>query len=132
MTAISIHSALVRQFLAHMQDRDLAAARKLLAPGFSMTFPGPVVMTELEQLVEWAHGRYQRVSKQYERFDECWGDEATVVHCSGTLYGTWLDGAAFEGVRFLDRFEVADGLIRRQDVWNDLAEVRSRAGSHHG
>jgi len=28
----------------------------------------------------------------------------------------------FEGVRFVDRFEVAGGLLTRQDVWNDLAE----------
>jgi hypothetical protein len=35
----------------------------------------------------------------------------------------WLDGTAFSGIRFIDRFEVAGGLIRRQDVWNDLAEV---------
>jgi hypothetical protein len=35
----------------------------------------------------------------------------------------WLDGSAFEGVRFLDRFDVRDGRIQRQDVWNDLALV---------
>ena len=28
----------------------------------------------------------------------------------------------FEGIRFVDRFEVAGGRITRQDVWNDLAE----------
>jgi hypothetical protein len=30
-------------------------------------------------------------------------------------------------VRFIDRFEVVGGLILRQEVWNDLAEVRPRA-----
>jgi hypothetical protein len=40
------------------------------------------------------------------------------------LQGTWLQGAPFEGIRFIDRMEVRDGLITRQDVWNDLAEHR--------
>lgn len=115
----------VREFLALTQSRDLAAAGRLLAPDFVMQFPGAPPMHRLEQLIDWARGRYQRVSKTFERFDECWGDETSVVFCSGTLSGVWLDGSAFEGIRFLDRFEVADGLIRRQEVWNDLAEARA-------
>jgi hypothetical protein len=119
-------SALVRDFLARMQDRELEAARRLLAPDFVMQFPGGAPMTRLDELLEWARARYQRVAKRIERVDESWGDGFTTVYCAGTLHGTWLDGSAFEGVRFIDRFEVAGGLIRRQDVWNDLAEVRPR------
>jgi hypothetical protein len=44
----------------------------------------------------------------------------------GTLHGVWLDGTPFEGIRFIDRFELADGRIQRQDVWNDMAEVHAR------
>ncbi|NML48739.1 nuclear transport factor 2 family protein [Ramlibacter sp. G-1-2-2] len=117
-------SKVVRDFLGRMQDRDLAAARDCLAPGFEMVFPGGAHMTQLEQLVEWARGRYRSVAKDYERFDESWGDGVTVVYCSGTLRGTWPDGQVFQGIRFIDRFEVADGKLRRQDVWNDLAEAR--------
>jgi phenylpyruvate tautomerase PptA (4-oxalocrotonate tautomerase family) len=120
-------SALVRRFLESMQARDLAAAREHLAPGFVMNFPGGPAMTELEELVAWGRRRYRQVAKSYERFDESWGDGVTTVYCCGTLHGTWLDGSTFEGVRFLDRFEVEAGRIRRQDVWNDLAEVRPRA-----
>lgn len=86
-------------------------------------------MHRLEELVAWSKPRYQRVGKTYERFDECWGDEATVVYCSGTLHGVWLDGTPFDGIRFIDRFEVVDGLLRRQDVWNDMGEVRAGAAS---
>lgn len=115
----------VREFLALTQRRDLTAAARFLAPGFVMRFPDSQPMHRLEQLIDWSRGRYQHVSKTFERFDECWGDEASVVFCSGTLSGVWLDGSPFEGVRFIDRFEVAEGLIRRQDVWNDLAEART-------
>jgi phenylpyruvate tautomerase PptA (4-oxalocrotonate tautomerase family) len=116
-------SALVRQFLERMQARELDAARQLLAPEFVMTFPGAAPMRDFAELLDWAKGRYSRIGKRFERFDECWGQDATVVYCSGTLEGVWLDGTAFSGIRFIDRFEVAGGLIRRQDVWNDLAEV---------
>ncbi len=50
-----------------------------------------------------------------------------MVYCTGTLEGQWLDGSAFAGIRFIDRFEVEAGRIVRQDVWNDLAEVRAKA-----
>ena len=50
------------------------------------------------------------------------------VYVSGTLSGEWPDGAAFTGIRFIDRFEVERGLIRCQDVWNDLAETAGAAG----
>jgi ketosteroid isomerase-like protein len=116
-------SAMVRQFLALMQARDLAAASALLAPGFEMHFPGQPAMHALDELVNWTKGRYSSIAKDYERFDESWADGFTVVYCSGTLRGVWLDGSSFEGVRFIDRFEIADGKIRRQDVWNDLAET---------
>lgn len=119
-------SALVRRFLQTMQARDLAKAREFLAADFVMHFPGSAPMTQLEQLLDWAKGRYQSVGKSYERFEECWGDGVTTVFCSGTLHGTWLDGSAFQGIRFIDRFEVQSGQLRRQDVWNDLAEVRPR------
>ena len=118
---------LVRGFLLLMQERRLDEARALLAPGFEMVFPGGQSMHEFSELLAWASPRYRRIGKQFERFDECWRDDCTVVYCSGTLEGEWLDGSAFAGIRFIDRFEVAEGRIRRQDVWNDLAEVRARS-----
>ncbi|UUZ62873.1 nuclear transport factor 2 family protein [Polaromonas sp. P1-6] len=120
-------SALVREFLGLMRARDLPAAAKLLAPGFVMQFPGNARMHQLEELLGWAKGRYSSITKDYERFDESWADGVTVVYCSGTLRGVWLDGSAFSDIRFIDRFEIADGLIRRQDVWNDLAEASPRS-----
>lgn len=117
--------AMVRRFLNAMEARDLDTARGFLAPGFEMRFPGTPAMTTLEELVAWARPRYRFVTKDYDRFDVIAGDPA-VVYCTGTLRGEWPDGAPFSGIRFIDRFEIAGGRFTRQDVWNDLAEMRAQ------
>jgi len=111
----------IQAFLMAMQERGLQKAKLFLAPGFVMTFPGDVRMTTLEELVSWAKGRYQFVKKHFESFDTAWKPDHAVVHCHGTLYGQWLDGSEFAGIRFIDRFEVKDGLLVRQQVFNDMA-----------
>lgn len=119
-------AAIVRAFLAAMEARDLAAAGGVLADGFTMTFPGNMRMTTLAELVAWAKPRYRFVRKSYEAFEAVPGQPA-IVWCFGTLSGEWPDGAAFDGIRFVDRFEVTGGLLSRQDVWNDIAEIRGQA-----
>lgn len=118
-------AATVRAFLAAMEARDLAAAEGFLAPGFRMTFPGGVRMGALAELVAWARPRYRFVRKSYEAFETVPGQPA-IVWCHGALAGEWPDGAAFEGIRFVDRFEVTEGKLSRQDVWNDIAEIKGR------
>jgi hypothetical protein len=113
---------IVRDYLAAMEARDLPRAESFLAPGFAMTFPGGVRMTTLADLVAWSAPRYRFVKKTYARFDAM-GD---LCYCFGTLHGEWPDGTPFDGIRFIDRFELAGGLLVRQDVWNDMGEVRPR------
>ncbi len=113
----------VRAYLAAMEERDLPAARAHLAPGFTMTFPGGATMSTLEDLIAWSGPRYRFVTKSYEGVDAMGG----LVYCFGTLAGEWPDGTAFQGIRFIDRFELSGGLITRQDVWNDMGEAR---GAH--
>ena len=119
-----VASELVQSFLQAIQARDLPLAQSLLHPEFVMRFPGGVKMRTLPELITWAQQRYSTIGKNYEQFEESWQGDATVVFCHGTLHGTWLHGEPFEGIRFIDRMEVRDGLITRQDVWNDLAEHR--------
>ena len=116
--------AIVRTFLAAMEARDLETARSLLAPGFEMVFPGTAPMRSLEDLIAWSKPRYRKVAKTYERFDEAPGDSETVVYCFGHLYGEWPDGSPFDGIRFIDRFTVRDGMLADQRVWNDMGETR--------
>ncbi len=118
---------IVRAYLAAMEGRDLAAAEAMLAPGFTMEFPGPVRFTTLAELIAWAKPRYRFVKKAYDRFDEAPAAEGAVVYCYGTLAGEWPDGAPFAGIRFIDRFTVAQGRLIDQTVWNDLAEFRLKA-----
>lgn len=115
----------VRSFLEAMEARDMPRAERLLDEDFTMSFPGGVEMTRLEELVAWAGERYRFVRKRIDAFDTCGeGDQATVV-CHGELHGEWPDGTPFAGVRFIDRFELRHGRLLRQQVWNDLALARS-------
>jgi hypothetical protein len=89
-----------------------------------MTFPGNAVFSRIPELIEWSKARYSSVGKTYDRFDEtAETDGEAVVYCYGTLFGVWLDGSAFEGIRFIDRFTVRDGKLVDQKVWNDMGEV---------
>ncbi|MFN3143778.1 MAG: tautomerase family protein [Paracoccaceae bacterium] len=119
--------AMVHTYLTTMEARDLAAAEAMLAPGFTMTFPGGVTMTSLAELIAWSKPRYRFVRKTYERYDATQDGATAIVYCFGTLSGEWLDGTAFSGIRFIDRFEIVDGRFTRQDVWNDMAETKANA-----
>ena len=117
---------IIKNYLTAMEARDLARARAMLDEGFTMTFPGTKPMSTLEELIEWSKPRYKFVTKTYEGFDamQSAGD-ASIVYCRGTLQGEFHDDISFEGIRFIDRFEVINGKITKQDVWNDMAEVRA-------
>lgn len=116
---------LVRAYLSAVEARRIDEAETMQADGFVMKFPGTPEMFRLSELVDWAAPRYRFVTKTYEGFDALQSpEEAAIVYCRGTLSGEWPDGTAFDGIRFIDRFEVVDGKITRQDVWNDMGEVR--------
>ena len=119
-------SQLVAQFLECMAARNFEAAQAFLAPSFEMVFPGGETMHQLTELLSWAAPRYQKVGKTKMHFDESWQSNKTVVYCRGMLNGVWLDGTEFKDIRFIDRFEVVKGTLQRQDVWNDLAEMRDK------
>ena len=120
-------AAVVQAYLAAMEARDLDTARAMLGDGFVMNFPDAPGLTTLEQLIEWSKPRYAFVKKTYDKVEAFQQGATAIVYSIGTLYGEWLDGTAFSGIRFIDRFEVTDGKITRQDVWNDMAEVKANA-----
>ena len=113
----------VTRFLRLLEDRRLPEASELLAPDVEITFPGGRRFHDLEKQVASSAGRFRGVQKVFEGIDAMPADGGAVVYVHGTLAGEDLAGVGFSGVRFIDRFEVLDGKIVDQRVWNDLAET---------
>lgn len=109
-------------FLSALEARDLSKASGYLTPEAVMTFPGDNKFSTLPQLVEWSKNRYKFVRKTYKAFDEMNNEGVAIVYCRGVLNGEWLDGSIIKDVRFIDRFEIKNGMITDQQVWNDLSE----------
>ncbi|ATH77691.1 MULTISPECIES: nuclear transport factor 2 family protein [Halomonadaceae] len=121
---LDVHPHDVQQvltFLDAMEARDLPLAQRCLAEHVVMQFPGAPAMHHLDDVVAWARHRYRRVSKTFHAVNHCLTPRQSIVVCHGELAVEWLDGSTSASVRFIDRFELTDGLITRQDVWNDLA-----------
>ena len=115
-----VASEVVMAFLNALAERDLDKAATYLSVNFEMVFPDNVHMRTPQELVEWSRPRYQSIQKTIAHLDESWRGDGAVVYASGHLRGVFHNGDTFEGIRFIDRFEVVDGKIERQDVWNDL------------
>ncbi len=125
-------AATVVSFLRSLENGDLATVKALIAPGFTMQFPGGVEFADFDALFAWARGRYTGVRKKFERIDTTESGDSTIVHVSGTLSGRWLDGDEFFGIRYIDRFDLKAGLIVRQTVWNDMGEAKLKRQAGHG
>jgi 4-oxalocrotonate tautomerase family enzyme len=119
-------SQLVLDYLAAMEAREIDRAEAMLGDDFTMEFPGTGPMTRLADLIAWAKDRYRFVTKTYQAVEAFQNGAAAVVYTRGMLAGEWPDGTPFSGIRFIDRFEVKGGKITKQDVWNDIAEVRGQ------
>ena len=113
---------IVRDFLEASMIPDPVKAAGYLAPEVSITFTGGRVFAKASDIAAFNAKRYKWVKKNQERTDVAQAQGLTVVYNSGTLYGEWPDGQAFEGNRYIDRFEVKNGKIVKMEVWNDSAE----------
>jgi ketosteroid isomerase-like protein len=107
------------EFFARMEDERRETVGELFADDAVITLPdarfeGPDAASEF--LAHLAP-RYEWAAKEFDR----WLETETAVVSIGTLYGVDNDGEAFEGVRYVDVYEVEDGRIQRVDIWNDLA-----------
>lgn len=114
---------IVRTYLRLVEARDLDAASEFLADDVSIVFPGGRTFESLTDQVASSAGRFRSVKKTLDQLDVISDGAETTVYVYGTLAGQALDGSSFDGVRFIDRFALNDGLIVSQMVWNDLAEV---------
>ena len=113
-----------QRFLSAVEQRDAAACKSMMAPEIEMVFPGGVHHHSIEALFASSAKRYRAVGKTITRIEAYDDGGLSIVFLAGTLHGIWLNGQAFDGVRFIDRLEIRDGLITRQEVWNDSAIYR--------
>lgn len=68
--------------------------------------------------LEYLEPRYKSAEKEFGR----WIESGSSVVSTGTLHGVDNDGNSFNGVRYVDVYEVREGKIVRLDIWNDLLE----------
>ncbi|MEQ1868094.1 MAG: nuclear transport factor 2 family protein [Micropepsaceae bacterium] len=113
---------IVERFLEASMVPDPVTAATFISPELSITFTGGRKYTHPRETAAFNAKRYKWVKKRFERTDVVPGTGETVVYNTGTLYGEWPDGTAFEGNRYVDRFVVRGGKIVKMDVWNDSAE----------
>ena len=95
-------------------------AEPFVADNVRFVFPG----AEFASLAAMRDGlvrRYTGMEKHIDTTDVASASDSTVIIVSGTLSGTNLHGVPFQGVRFLDRLVIRDGLLVEQHVFNDLA-----------
>lgn len=117
-------ATLVRNYLTAMERREFDKAQDYLSEDFAMTFPGSGELTSLRQLVDWSRSRYRFVEKTLASVTVAYEMDTVQVFVQGTLAGEWPDGTLFESIRFIDKFEIRNDLLARQEVWNDLANAR--------
>ena len=116
----------VKAFLAALGQRNLDAANEYLGNGFRMTVTGGHVFTSPGEFAAFSKGRHKGAKKFTDTYDIIQDSDSTVIYAMGSMSGTWNDGSTFEGVRYIDRFEVAHGKIVDMRVWSDMAEFRPR------
>ena len=127
--AMPEEARIVYDYLEASMKPDPETAATFLAEGVVITFTGGRVFHEASGPTGFNAMRYKWVKKDMVSFDVAQGVEGTVVYSTGTLYGEWPDGTAFEGNRYIDRFVVEGGKIVKMDVWNDSAErILTRRG----
>ncbi len=113
---------MILRFLeAQMAGRHDAVAH-LVAPDCEIVFSGGRPFKSAAEIAAFNAKRYAWVRKRMERTDVAMSDDVVVVYSLGALYGAWPNGTEFDGNRYVDRFEIRDGLIVRWEVWNDSGE----------
>lgn len=111
--------AVVEEFFDRMENDRRESMDVLFAEDAVITVPGARFQgpTAPSDFLEFLSPRYEWAAKEFGRWIVT-DDELVSI---GTLYGIDTDGERFEGVRYVDVYEVREGLIQRLDVYNDLA-----------
>jgi len=108
-------------YLRVTAERQLHASEEFVAGGVEFIYPTGTYHS-LTEVFAAGERRYRWIRKKHATWDVVEkGDGTVVVVGAGTLFGESRHGRRFDGVRYIDRITFRDGLITRQEVWNDLA-----------
>jgi len=113
---------IVEEYLRVLMIPDPEAASRFISDDLSITFTGGRSFTHPSECAKFNATRYAWVKKRFGQTDVVERGDEAVVYQTGTLYGEWPDGTAFDGNRYIDRYVVRNGLITSMEVWNDSAE----------
>lgn len=118
-TPPSTPRAVVEEFFDRMADERRDTIAELFADDAVVTLPGARFSgpDAPGEFLAFLAPRYEWAEKEFDR----WLESGAEVVSIGTLSGVDRAGDAFEGVRYVDVYEVVDGRITRLDIWNDLA-----------
>lgn len=110
---------IVEEFFERMGDERRSTVDELFADTAIITVPGEQFSGQgtANEFLNFLAPRYEWAAKEFDR----WIVQDDTVISTGTLYGVDNDGNEFEDVRYVDIYEVTDGLITRMDIYNDLA-----------
>lgn len=124
MTSMALDTAadFVVSYLNAMEARDFDVARTYVGDTVEISFPGGREFRDITEITKNSESRYNIVRKKILRRDAWQESEKICVLITGVLYGEWPNGQAFDNIRFADRFEIGQGKITKQEVWNDAAE----------
>ena len=111
---------IISKYLKAMEERDINLAKSFLNSEILIKCPGGSNFHTLEDFIEWAKTRYKSIKKDIETIDLSFSGTETFAYCHGTLNGEWLDGSSFVNVRFIDKFQLRESKIFKQEIWNDL------------
>ncbi len=118
----------IGRFIQAVNDGDAPRAQACLAPGARLVFPGPTVFHQVADFLEWSGPRYEKVLYTYGPMELVAGAGRTVVYAQGAVSGVFAGGVGFEGVRYVDRFEIENGLIVSKEVWSDMGDRLRKLG----
>ncbi|MEM9781411.1 MAG: nuclear transport factor 2 family protein [Pseudomonadota bacterium] len=113
---------MILDFLEKQMAGRFAEVAHRVAPDCEIVFSGGRRFASAAEITAFNAKRYAHVAKRMERTDVAPGEGCIVVYSIGALFGAWPDGTPFDCNRYIDRFEVRDGVIVRWEVWNDSGE----------
>ena len=129
MTPLEHARELIERFIRSVNDGDADAAQRCLTPDVQLVFPGPTRFQRVADFLALSGPRYQRVAYTYGAMELAQNHQGrTVVFAQGTVSGVFANGQAFDGVRYIDRFDIDNGLIASKEVWSDMADRMRRLG----